>query len=132
MKKRTILTLVLLALVVLALVPSAGAWSSNHWVSPTRNIACKYLPIGRGFSLVGCVTRNDSWGVFLTDAGGRALVKRGGMDLRKWNFYSPALSYGAEWSNDAQTLTCVSRFSGMSCYHGRHGFFISRLEYRVW
>jgi hypothetical protein len=111
----------------------AAAWRSNHFVSPRRNIACRYLTAADGKGLIYCETRNDGFEVGLLDDGQRGFVNyHGGAPQGPYSFWRPVLGYGDVWESPRGTIRCRSRFTGMSCYHGRHGFFISRRSYDVW
>jgi hypothetical protein len=123
-RKRTLL--ILLAGLALALTGSAGAWHSNVWVSPSRNIVCRYYTYA---STVRCMTRSDGFTVSLSSTGY-------GRHIRDWAVYPPQRSYvlwyGESWSNDGGTV-CVSRRDGMVCTNrAEHGFLINRLRYRLW
>jgi hypothetical protein len=117
----------LILVVALVAVPSAAAWRSNTFQSPTTNIVCRYRPYSH---VMRCMTRNDGFTVV----------------LRGWHAYvgrdysvsiptgSPVLRYGQSWESNDGDVLCVSRITGMTCRitYGRHGFFISRRTYRVW
>lgn len=107
----------------LAAAPTASAWYSNFWRSPTRNISCRYYP---PLEVVTCQTDNDKYAV---------AVRRSGAGFRtfyRWiPSYAPALPYGLHWI--APGFNCWSRSDGMLCRTSTgHGFFLSRDSIEKW
>jgi hypothetical protein len=117
------LALFVIVTVALLVPASASAWTGNTWRSPTRNIACHY-EFGY-IEMVRCETENDGFAI---------TMYRGQRAIRNvyfsFAYRAPILRYGQTWT--APGFRCVSRFNGMSCYSGYHGFFLNRTSYRVW
>jgi hypothetical protein len=120
----------LLLLSAFAFASAAGAWNSNHFVSPSRNIACRFLPSG---PFVVCATRNDGFTVAIGNDGTKGFVysRSGRLPRSLAGFYGPVLRYGRKWRSGVG-IWCISRTSGMTCRTYGHGFFISRTTYDVW
>ena len=110
----------------LLLVPSALAWRSNEFVSPSGNIHCELLDYGTGIT---CMLANN---------GRQATVSRFGPGYRVYNWPNPyvtyryVLRYGQEW--DANPYYCRSFTTAMVCGNRRtgHGFSIARQGIRTW
>jgi hypothetical protein len=110
--------------VVLISVPSAGAWTSNFWRSPTGNIACRYYP---NLETVTCQTDNDHYSLAV-DRYGLKAYRSGYRWIPSW---APTLAYGLHWT--APGFNCLSRFDGMLCHTpAGHGFFLSREKAETW
>jgi len=111
---------------MLTVCGGAGAWESNVWRSPTRNIACKYRPFLVG---VTCQTENDGWALTV-ERNGRAYRDRD--YVLNVPYGVPIRRYGRTWESRNGVFRCVSGVKGMTCRSGRHGFWINRTHYRMW
>jgi len=107
--------------------PAAVGWTSNVFVSPTRNIHCRYFP---GKKLMACTTQNDD---FMT-----AVTLWGKAYHRQYTYPfsfpdGPRLEYGDTWKASGR-FKCWSKTSGMTCESLKtsHGFFINRDSYDTW
>ena len=114
-----------LALATIAVAaPSALAWSSRNFQSPTGNIRCRYDPYN---AVMACATGND--GLFAAvPLYGRAYSGRGGTFPG-----GPVLPYGSSYFVN-HNFRCNSKFTGMTCssVQSGHGFFTSRDTWRAW
>ncbi len=105
-------------------VPTANAWTSNNFQSPTGNIRCRY---DVNSEVKACLTGNDGQFAAL-GRWGRACTGRGGTFLG-----GPVLRYGRSFFV-SHKFRCNSKISGMMCasVQSGHGFFTSRDTWRGW
>lgn len=115
--------LIIAALALAATAPTASAWTSSVFHSPSGNIRCSYRFQS---SSVACATAVPQRSVTLT-VYGVPKVGRGWLPLR-----GPVLAYGAWVGNEL--FTCGSFSWGITCesiYSG-HGFTIAREGVTRW
>jgi hypothetical protein len=144
---------VLVSIVLLAVVAVSAAQAAPlpGVKTPTRNIACFYVPIkptARGNLLCtiktssysraqqdGCQARAglDWHGFELSNVGRAQPVCTGGVlyDIGRDTPRYIVLAYGHTWRSHG--FTCTSRATGLTCTNGHgHGLFLSRESYRLY
>jgi hypothetical protein len=143
--------LVVIAAVAVAGGPAAHAARLPGVKTPTRNIACFYVPIkptARGNLLCSikaslysraqqnrCQARTglDWHGFELSDTRKAQPVCTGGVlyDIGRDTPTFVVLAYGRTWRSHG--FTCTSRLNGLTCTNGHgHGLFLSRETYRLY
>lgn len=133
MTKKLLIATPMAMVLALVLTSVVTAWSSNRFVSPSRNIACRFVASGSAGPFVACATRNDGFTLSLANDGtkGQILSNNGHLLRALRGFNSPVLRYGRRWRSGVG-IWCISRTSGMTCRASSHGFFLSRGTYDVW
>lgn len=112
-------------LVSLAAAAPAGADDMVRFTTPSKKIACAYMPAMEDFpAFLRCdlFFRNDT-GVFLKHKG---KAKLGRVTDTVAEPGEPVLQYGKTWSHGG--FTCLSKSIGLRCRSktSGHGFFVSR------
>jgi uncharacterized protein DUF6636 len=122
-----------LAVAALAALPASAALAAapQRFQTPSRQIACMYLPAGGG---AGAQLRCDL--LFLNDRAA-VLGRHGRARLVKITDTvadprAKVLAYGHRVR--VGVFTCTSRRTGLTCRNSRtgHGFFVSREKRRLW
>jgi hypothetical protein len=135
-------TLVVIVVLAVLAAPATGAPSltTKTCRTPSKNIACAYYPASSmGRAVFRCdllsglqprPTRHCE-----VDWTGASMGPRGkaGPTCAGDTVYdrrAPTLAYGRTWSYGG--ILCTSRSTGLTCRNrDRHGFFLSRLSWRV-
>ncbi len=105
--------------------PASGTWYSDHFVSPTGNIHCRYFAYDQ---LMACKTLNNGQ-VAVAPLFGPPYVGY----IGDYSFPNgPVLNYGSVYTVRGQ-FRCVSQTNGMFCRSSRtgRGFGLAREGYRL-
>jgi hypothetical protein len=125
--------------ILLLLVPTAAAFRSNRFVTPSRNIRCTFGAAGPS---VFCMRMNDQRIVYVNVSDWQSgRIARDPRQVEDYRFRNPVLAYGRQYVgtgfNKRNTIVCTSRITGLTCvgYSGnavsRPAFFISRTRIRI-
>ncbi len=106
---------------------TSSEWSSNTFVTPSRNIRCQWYPY---VGIVTCMRANDRRQLAVDTHSGR------GYEVFTWpdpasTPFTPVLQYNTTFR--APRIQCVSNFNWLACRSSRgHGFQISRTIIKTW
>lgn len=116
MIRKTLIAVAAVAALAVA-APTAGAWQSDTFQSPSGNLLCKYR---YDYDSITCGARNSQMVIHMTSRGRPSQGSRLSWDR---GTYWPVLHYGWKW-NEGKPISCTSLFGGMKCQNAAGWYFM--------